>query len=53
MSMCTLLITNDVYITIGRTMVDETKKQMTALSPCPGRLPANYLVVGNLKWIEK
>lgn len=38
-----------VYVTA----VDEAKKQMTVLSPCPGRLPGPYLIVGGLKWIEK
>lgn len=37
-----------VYVTA----VDETKKQMTVLSPCPGKLPSSYLILGSIKWIE-
>jgi polyribonucleotide 5'-hydroxyl-kinase len=35
------------------TAVDEGKKQITALSMCPGKLPSQYLLKGSLKWIEK
>jgi polyribonucleotide 5'-hydroxyl-kinase len=35
------------------TAVDEAKKQFTALSMCPGKLPSPYLLKGSLKWIEK
>jgi len=38
-----------VYVT----GVDEGKRQLTVLSICPGKLPSQYLLVGNLKWIEK
>lgn len=37
-----------VYVTA----VDESKKQMTVLSPCPGKLPSSYLILGSIKWIE-
>jgi len=37
-----------VYVTA----VDEQKKQMIVLSPCPGKLPSPYLIMGSIKWIE-
>lgn len=38
-----------VYVTA----VDEPKKQITLLSTCPGKLPSQFLLQGNLKWIEQ
>lgn len=38
-----------VYVT----GIDEQKKQLTILTPCPGKLPGNILIVSNVKWIEK
>lgn len=35
------------------TAVDETKKQVTLLSPCPGKLPSPFLLVSSIKWLEK
>lgn len=35
------------------TAVDDVKKQVTMLSPCPGKLPGPFLLVSNIKWIEK
>jgi len=34
------------------TEVDTAKHKMTVLSPCPGRLPNQYLLVGSFKWME-
>lgn len=38
-----------VYVT----GVDEAKRQLTILTICPGKLPSRFLLLGNLKWIEK
>lgn len=38
---------------VSRTGIDESKKQITALSTCPGKLPTPFLILGNLKWLEK
>ncbi|KAG9301273.1 hypothetical protein G9A89_012656 [Geosiphon pyriformis] len=32
--------------------VDSIKHKMTILSPCPGRLPNQYLLMGSFKWME-
>jgi polyribonucleotide 5'-hydroxyl-kinase len=37
-----------VYVTA----VDEQKKQLTVLSPCRGKLPSTFLIVGSIRWIE-
>jgi len=34
------------------TEVDTAKHKMTVLSPCPGRLPNQFLLVGSFKWME-
>ncbi len=40
--------TGYVYVTA----VDENKKLMTLLSPCPGKIPSTYLIVSSIKWLE-
>jgi len=32
--------------------VDTEKKNLTCLSPCPGPLPRNFLLMGSLKWVD-
>ncbi|CAG8738438.1 22973_t:CDS:2, partial [Racocetra persica] len=32
--------------------VDTVKQKMTILTPCPGRLPKQYLIMGSYKWME-
>ncbi|CAG8574179.1 28600_t:CDS:10, partial [Dentiscutata erythropus] len=32
--------------------VDMVKQKMTILTPCPGRLPKQYLIMGSYKWME-
>ncbi|KAK9765881.1 Cleavage polyadenylation factor subunit clp1 [Basidiobolus ranarum] len=32
--------------------VEDAKSKMTILSPCPGKLPKNNLLMGNFKWVE-
>jgi hypothetical protein len=33
--------------------MDVNADRMTVLSPCPGSLPSNYLLVGSVKWTER
>jgi hypothetical protein len=35
-----------------RTNIDMEKKELTVLSPSPGKLPGKYLIVGSLVWLE-
>jgi polyribonucleotide 5'-hydroxyl-kinase len=35
------------------TMADDDKKTFTYLCPSPGDLPSSYLIIGDVKWIEK
>lgn len=51
-STCILGMSVSVLI-LHRAAVDEGKKQITALSVCPGKLPTSYVLKGSLKWIEK
>lgn len=37
-----------VYVTA----VDEQRRHITVLSPCPGKLPSTFLILGSIKWIE-
>ncbi|CAG8481868.1 14756_t:CDS:10 [Gigaspora margarita] len=32
--------------------VDTVRQKMTILTPCPGRLPKQYLIMGSYKWME-
>jgi len=32
--------------------VDVQANRMTVLSPCPGALPGNFMLMGNVKWLE-
>jgi polyribonucleotide 5'-hydroxyl-kinase len=32
--------------------IDMEQDTIVVLSPCPGALPSNYLLVGSLKWVE-
>jgi polyribonucleotide 5'-hydroxyl-kinase len=34
------------------TGVDEQRRHITVLSPCPGKLPSTFLILGSIKWIE-
>lgn len=33
--------------------IDVEQNSMAILSPCPGALPSNYLIVGSITWVEK
>eukprot|EP01083_Nonionella_stella_P055972 147589_1 len=35
------------------TKVDKKKKQLTCLTPCPGPLPGQFLLLSNIKWVDK
>jgi len=41
-------ITGFIYVS----SVDTSKQKMTILSPSPGRLPKQYLIMGSYKWME-
>ena len=45
------LLNSNVAGFIYITEVDMIQKKFTYLSPCPGELPSNVLLVGNLKWL--
>lgn len=32
--------------------LDPDSDRLTVLSPSPGALPSNYLLVGSIKWVE-
>uniref|UniRef100_A0A7S1EUV0 Protein CLP1 homolog n=1 Tax=Timspurckia oligopyrenoides TaxID=708627 RepID=A0A7S1EUV0_9RHOD len=41
-----------VYGFVAVTKVDTDRKQITVLSPSPGKLPGKFLITGSVKWLE-
>lgn len=46
------VLTSPVYGYVHVVKVDQDRNTMTVLAPSPGRVPSNYLLAGDTKWIE-
>ncbi|RYH19362.1 hypothetical protein EON65_26195 [archaeon] len=46
------LLRSNVAGFVSILQIDVENDRLTLLSPCPGALPSNYLLVGSVKWIE-
>lgn len=45
-------LTSNVAGFLSIVQLDTDSDRMTVLSPSPGSLPSNYLLVGSIKWVE-
>jgi polyribonucleotide 5'-hydroxyl-kinase len=44
---------NEIFSFQSCTHVDMEKKEISVLSPSPGKLPSKYLILGTLKWVDQ
>jgi polyribonucleotide 5'-hydroxyl-kinase len=47
-----LLLQSNILGFVYISEVDDVKRKMVILSPTPGKLPPNFMLMGSLKWMD-